>query len=140
MTSLTFLRGASFAVLCTLLAACGGGSSSSGSGSSDSNATGIGGSWSGEWLSASTNRGELAVTLNVSGNAVSGPVTRHTISACTLTSFSGTFSGNTLSGTFRGNGNDTSYTAKLEGNRLSGSYRVMSGGCAGDTGTITMNR
>ncbi len=131
----------SLAALVFLLAACGGGSSSSGSGSS-SGATGVNGAFAGDWVSASTNNGELAGNFNASGSTVTATVTRHTVSACPLSSFRGTWneSSSSLDGTFTGSNSTVAWNAKLVGGRLSGPYSVTSGGCAGDTGTITLNR
>jgi len=128
------------ATVALIIGGCGGGSSSSGSGSS-TEADAMTGAFSGDWNSSSTNSGMIDVNFTRSANTVTGRVTRHTISACTLSNFSGTATSDTMvSGTFSGGGNVVTWTGTLSGNSFAGPYRVTQGGCKGDIGTIAMGR
>ncbi len=54
---------------------------------------------------------------------------------------SGTVSGNNTVGTMVSGGNTINYTLTIvSSNSVSGTYSVTAGACAGDTGTISLNK
>jgi len=102
----------------------------------------IRGDISGGWRSTDAMTGELAVSVTITGTRIEADVTRHTGTRCPVSRFSGTYDedARTLEGSFLGNGNQMSWNARLEGDTLVGPYRVTTGVCVGETGSITLVR
>lgn len=123
-----------------MLAGCSDGDTSSGISDEDFQ-NGMNGSFTGSWLSNSTNGGDFDVTFVRDGNNVTGTVTRHTDTACPLNAFEGVASGEFgVTGTFKGNGNYVTWSGRLNDTNFSGPYRVTKGSCRGDVGNITTAR
>jgi len=96
---------------------------------------GITGTWAGTWTRttpAVAGGGDLTLTLQQQGNAISGTVTE-TGSACiTTANVIGTVDGSTVTFGFSDGGVTASYTATQSGSTLTGTYTVE---CAAGAGT-----
>ena len=114
-----------------LISSCGGGSTSSGAAS-------VSGSWSGSWTSSTGQSGRLTATFSTSGNTFSGPATIYN-SYC----FGNEYATGTLGGskvTLGIASNAIVFVGTLSGSNISGLYEVYRGGCAGDSGSFSINK
>ena len=114
-----------------LISSCGGGSTSSGAAS-------VSGSWSGSWTSSRGQSGRLTATFSTSGSTFSGPATIYN-SYC----FGNEYATRTLGGskvTLGISSNAIVFVGTLSGSNISGLYEVYRGGCAGDSGSFSINK
>ncbi len=100
----------------------------------------ITGNWSGSWVSSSVGGGSLLVNITQSGSSFSATVSMSGSPCLSSGSLSGTITGNNIVGAIVSGGNTINFTLTFTSTSVSGTYSVTAGACAGDTGTISLNK
>ena len=118
----------------SIITGCGGG----GSGGDSSSSINLTGNWSGTW--EGTDSGNVSANLTHSGTSITGTASISNSPCISSGDVSGSVSENNITFGLVSGTDEIAYTGEFTSTTISGSYQVLSGACAGDTGTFELTK